>query len=238
MGDDADRDSVGAARRRASLRLSRLLQVRLLDQRQAERADYLDPARDPCRRRDPRSGDGRAHRDRPRRRATGVHYHREGKWRHQRAKNVVVAGYAIETPRLLLNSACEKFPDGLANSSGLVGKYFMPQSNHAVYGTFEDEIRWYKGPPSLAITEHWNYTDHGKDFPGGYVYMSQGPLAVEWAQTVGPERGLWGMELRNEMAEVQPYGRAEDRRRGPAEGEATGSNWPTRPTNTGCASRA
>ena len=109
-------------------------------------------------------------------RATGVHYHREGKWRHQRAKNVVVAGYAIETPRLLLNSACEKFPDGLANSSGLVGKYFMPQSNHAVYGTFEEEIRWYKGPPSLAITEHWNYADHGKDFPGGYVYMSQGPL--------------------------------------------------------------
>ena len=113
---------------------------------------------------------------------------------------MVVAGYAIETPRLLLNSACDKFPDGLANSSGLVGKYFMPQSNHAVYATFEEEIRWYKGPPSLAITEHWNYTDHGKDFPGGYVYMSQGPLAVELARVVGPERGLWGMELRNEVA--------------------------------------
>ena len=67
MGDDADRDVVGAARRRASLRLSRLLQVRLLDQRQAERAGHLDPARDPRRRRDPRSGDGRAHRDRARR---------------------------------------------------------------------------------------------------------------------------------------------------------------------------
>src|SRR4051794_25118205 len=133
-------------------------------------------------------------------RATRLHYHREGKWRHQRAKNVVVAGYAIETPRLLLNSACEKFPDGLANSSGLVGKNFMPQSNHAVYATFEEEIRWYKGPPSLAISEHWNYTDHGKSFPGGYVFMSQGPLAVEFARVVGPERGLWGMELRNEMA--------------------------------------
>jgi choline dehydrogenase-like flavoprotein len=133
-------------------------------------------------------------------RVTGLRYHREGKWRRQRAKNVVVAGYAIETPRLLLNSACDKFPDGLANSSGLVGKYFMPQSNHAVYGTFEEEIRWYKGPPSLAITEHWNYTDHGKDFPGGYVYMSEGPLAVEWAQVVGPGHGLWGMDLRDEMA--------------------------------------
>ena len=37
--------------------------------------------------------------------AAGVHYHREGRWQFQRARNVVVAGYAIETPRLLLNSA-------------------------------------------------------------------------------------------------------------------------------------
>jgi len=132
-------------------------------------------------------------------RASGVLYHREGEWRRQKAKNVVVAGYAIETPRLLLNSECGRFPDGLANSSGLVGKNFMVQSNHAVYGTFDEEIRWYKAPPSLTITEHWNYVDDGKDFAGGYVYMSQGPLAVEWAQTMGPGRGLWGMQLRNEM---------------------------------------
>ena len=43
-------------------------------------------------------------------RATGVHYHREGRWRFQRARNVVVAGYAIETPRLLLASAKGRFP--------------------------------------------------------------------------------------------------------------------------------
>src|SRR6185437_5910233 len=36
--------------------------------------------------------------------ATGLLYDREGEWRRQRARNVVVAGYAIETPRLLLNS--------------------------------------------------------------------------------------------------------------------------------------
>ncbi|MGC2201331.1 MAG: GMC family oxidoreductase [Stellaceae bacterium] len=133
-------------------------------------------------------------------RVKGLHYHREGEWRRQRAKNVVVAGYAIETPRLLLNSACPQFPDGLANSSGMVGKFLMTQSNHAAYGTFEEEIRWYKGPPSLAITEHWNYTDAGTDFPGGYSYMSQGPLPIDWAHTLTGERALWGMELRNEMA--------------------------------------
>jgi choline dehydrogenase-like flavoprotein len=119
--------------------------------------------------------------------------------RFQRAKNVVVAGYAIETPRLLLNSACPRFPDGVANSSGLVGKYFMTQSNHAVFATFAEKIRWYKGPPSLAITEHWNYTDSGKDFPGGYCFMSQGPLPIEWARNLSSGRSLWGIELRNEM---------------------------------------
>ncbi|HET7887019.1 MAG TPA: GMC family oxidoreductase [Bradyrhizobium sp.] len=131
--------------------------------------------------------------------ATGVHYVREGRWRFQRAKNVVVAGYSIETPRLLLNSASGKFPDGLANSSGLVGKNLMVQSNQAVWGTSNREIRSYKGPPSLAVTEHWNYADEGKDFYGGYCYMSQGPLPIVWATTQSRKRGLWGRALLDEM---------------------------------------
>ncbi len=131
-------------------------------------------------------------------RATGVLYHRDGEWRRQRARNVVVAGYAIETPRLLLMSANEQFPDGLANSSGLVGKYLMPNSNHGVYGLMDDEIRWYKSPPSLGVCEHWNYDDN-KDFPGGYSFMSQGPLPGEWANSMATGRGFWGMKLRQEM---------------------------------------
>jgi choline dehydrogenase-like flavoprotein len=132
-------------------------------------------------------------------RATGVQYYRDGAWRFQRARNVVVAGYAIETPRLLLNSASARFPDGLANSSGLVGRYLTVQGNQAVWGTMDDEIRAYKGPPSLAITEHWNYTDAGKDFDGGYAIMSQGPLPVLWSRTLLGTRGLWGEALRDEM---------------------------------------
>jgi choline dehydrogenase-like flavoprotein len=130
---------------------------------------------------------------------TGVHYHREGAWRFQRARNVVVAGYAIETPRLLLNSATERFPDGLANSSGQMGRNLMVQTNHGVYGSFEEEIRWYKGPPSLALTEHWNYHDEGKDFSGGYAYMSQGPLPQQWAATQTGNHGLWGDALMRDM---------------------------------------
>ena len=131
--------------------------------------------------------------------ATGVHYYREGRWHFQHARNVVVAGYAIETPRLLLNSATDRFRDGLANSSGLVGKNLMAQSNQAVWGVMDDEVRSYKGPPSLAITEHWNYEDKGKDFFGGYSYMSQGPLPQLWANTQMGAHGLWGARLISEM---------------------------------------
>ena len=131
-------------------------------------------------------------------RATGVHFHREGAWHFQRAKHVVVAGYAIESPRLLLNSATDRFPDGLANRTGLVGKNLMTQSNQAVWGRMEEEVRWYKGPPSLAITEHWNYDDR-KDFHGGYCWMGQGPLPNEWASVQTGARGLWGRQLRDAM---------------------------------------
>ena len=131
-------------------------------------------------------------------RACGVHYHRDGRWRFQKARNVIVAGYAIETPRLLLNSAGGRFKQGLANSSGLVGRYLMTQPNQAVFGRVEDEIRSYKGPPSLAITEHWNYDDD-KDFHGGYCWMGQGPLPIEWMKTVTGARRIWGEELRTTM---------------------------------------
>ncbi len=136
-------------------------------------------------------------------RVTGVHYQRAtgngGEWQFQKARNVVVAGYAIETPRLLLNSDSSEFPDGLANSSGLVGKNLMPHLNQSVFGYVEDEVRSYKSPPSLSLSEHWNYQDEGKDYHGGWCYMAPGPLAGGWAQIVSG-RGIWGQELLDEMS--------------------------------------
>ena len=63
-----------------------------------------------------------------------MYYFREGRWRFQSARNVVVSGYAIETPRLLLLSANSRFRYGLANSSGLIGKNLTVQGNQAVLG--------------------------------------------------------------------------------------------------------
>jgi choline dehydrogenase-like flavoprotein len=63
----------------------------------------------------------------------------------QKAKAVVVCANGAETPRLLLLSANKQFPDGLANSSGLVGKYLMLNSSAVSMGVFEHPLNDYKG---------------------------------------------------------------------------------------------
>ena len=132
--------------------------------------------------------------------ASSLVYHREGQWRRQKARHIVVAGYSIETPRLLLNSSCDQFPNGLANENGLVGTHLMIHSGPGVWGYMDEEVRCYRAPPCMAVTEHWNYDDSDeKDFHGGYAFMSQGPLPVGWAQALSVQRNLWGMKLREEM---------------------------------------
>ena len=69
--------------------------------------------------------------------ATGATYiDAETRQRHHVSANViVVCASTIESIRLLLNSACGKHPDGLGNSSGLLGKYFMDQCPGMVFGS-------------------------------------------------------------------------------------------------------
>ena len=68
---------------------------------------------------------------------TGVLYaDKGGKQQMQKARAVCVAGNSIESPRLLLNSASAKSPDGLANSSGMVGKNYMRHMTGSVYAAF------------------------------------------------------------------------------------------------------
>ena len=78
--------------------------------------------------------------------ATGVTYvDGDGLEQFQRARLVCVAGNSIETPRLLLNSASSMFPDGLANSSGQVGRNYMRHLTASVYAIFDQPVRFYRG---------------------------------------------------------------------------------------------
>ena len=135
-------------------------------------------------------------------RATGVVYLRTGRAaeERQRAKQVVVAGYAVETPRLLLNSASALFPDGLANSSGCVGRYFMVHSGDQVFARFGERINQYKAPPpGGSITEHFNRTMADAGFVCGYTIEVVGPQLGDFARRMTISRRVWGAALRRAM---------------------------------------
>ncbi len=130
--------------------------------------------------------------------ATGVRYFRHGRERFQRARMVAVAGYSIETPRLLLNSACARFPEGLCNDHDLVGRYVMVQGAPQTAGRFDDEIRMYKAPPPETTTEEFYETDPAKPYRRGFSIQTVSPLPITWAEHVAAQ-GHWGADLRAVM---------------------------------------
>ncbi|MDQ2687955.1 MAG: GMC family oxidoreductase, partial [Armatimonadota bacterium] len=139
-------------------------------------------------------------------RVTGVTYFdRDGNEREQKARAVIVSGYAIETPRLLLNSACSGFEQGLANSSGTLGKYLMAQAGNVIMGRFDDPIRMYKAPPAHALTEEFYETDPKRDFARGFAIQTVGPLPIAFAKQMMAAQGAWGWGLRRTMMDYNHW---------------------------------
>jgi choline dehydrogenase-like flavoprotein len=132
--------------------------------------------------------------------ATGVHYVRDGISRFQKARMVAVAGYSIETPRLLLNSASARFPDGLCNDFDQVGRYLMVQGAPQTAGRFDAEIRMYKAPPPEVSTEQFYETDPAKPYRRGFSVQTVSPLPITWAEHVAAQ-GHWGAALRRYMSD-------------------------------------
>ncbi|WP_026818238.1 GMC family oxidoreductase [Arthrobacter castelli] len=132
--------------------------------------------------------------------ATGVHYISDGVEHFQRAGTVVVAGYSIETPRLLLNSRSALFPDGLCNNFDQVGRYLMVQGAAQTSGRFESEIRKYKAPPPEVSCEDFYETDPSKPYKRGFSLQTVAPLPVTWSEHLTAQ-GHWGADLRRRMTD-------------------------------------
>ncbi len=137
---------------------------------------------------------------------TGVTYFdADGREHEQRAKLVIVCGYSIETPRLLFNSACAGHEQGLANSSGTLGRYLMTQAGNVVLGRFAGLVRMYKGPPAHSLTEHWYETDPARDFARGFAVQTVGPLPIGFAKQMLVAKGAWGWGLRRLMMDYNHW---------------------------------
>jgi choline dehydrogenase-like flavoprotein len=132
--------------------------------------------------------------------ATGVHYLKGGVPRFQRARMVAVAGYSIETPRLLLNSASRRFPDGLCNDFDQVGRYLMVQGAPQTAGRFDAEVRMYKSPPPEVSCEEFYETDPARPYKRGFSVQTVSPLPITWAEHVAAQ-GHWGASLRAYMSD-------------------------------------
>jgi choline dehydrogenase-like flavoprotein len=128
--------------------------------------------------------------------ATGALYaDRDGRDVFQPAGVTVVAANGIGSPRLLLASASPRFPQGLANSSGLVGKRLMLHPFGTVVGLFDEELGtthglWGQHLHCLQFYE----TDASRGFVRGAKWGLQptgGPLSMTRPYPWG-DNPIWG----------------------------------------------
>lgn len=117
--------------------------------------------------------------------ATGaIYYDADGVEHFQDAEMVILACNAIGTPRILLNSASGRFPNGLANSSGLLGKNLMFHPYASIRGFFDHPTDGYRGPHIGTWSQQFYETDRSRGFVRGYTYQfSRGAGPVSTAMT-------------------------------------------------------
>jgi len=125
---------------------------------------------------------------------TGVVYaDANGALQRQKARVVCVAGNSIESPRLLLNSHSAMFPDGLANSSGQVGRNYMRHMTGSVYGVFDQPVHMYRGTTMAGIVSDEIGNDPSRGFVGGYEMETLSLGLPFMAAFLDP--GAWGRDF-------------------------------------------
>jgi len=142
--------------------------------------------------------------------ATGAVYLQGGVEHFQAADVVIVAANGVGTPRLLLMSASNQFPDGLANSSGLVGKRYMTHPFGTSVGIYEDPVEDWTGPAGEVIESMEFYeTDESRGFVRGskwhIIPSSVAPTRMidRWTKGEGTaDESFWGTDFTARMKDM------------------------------------
>lgn len=117
-----------------------------------------------------------------------VIYVHKGQEKRLRCRYVFLCAGSIETPRLLLLN-------GIANSSGHVGRNLMAHTALQIWGEFDEDVRPYKGIPGAIISEDTHRVEKA-DFVGGYLLQSIGVMPITYLSQMARGRGLWGQALK------------------------------------------
>jgi choline dehydrogenase-like flavoprotein len=137
-------------------------------------------------------------------RVTGVVYFDSQKREvRQKAKAVVLAANAGESARLLLMSKSARFPDGLANTNGVVGKYAMFGNGAGASALFEHPLNEYKGVISGAAIVDYVPSDAKRGFYGGGRMTARGYLTPFELGLGGlsPDAPRWGAGYKKALQE-------------------------------------
>jgi choline dehydrogenase-like flavoprotein len=133
-----------------------------------------------------------------------LYYDPKGNERSQKAKAVILSANGAETARLLLMSASARHPDGLANSSGFVGRNLMFNAHQVSHGVFEHRLNDYKGAQVSRIVHDFYENDEKRGFYGGggidaRPLWSATPI-LHAMQGMPPDVPTWGTQFKDEMA--------------------------------------
>lgn len=134
-----------------------------------------------------------------------IYWEEDGTEQAQRTRAVVLCANGAETPRLLLHSESSQFPDGLANSSGVVGRNLMFNGYTTVAGIFEQPVNAWKSVPATRVIHDFYELDPGLGFYGGGGIDGRHPsrgAPLEFAQISGSlvPGPRWGSEFKRNLA--------------------------------------
>ena len=128
----------------------------------------------------------------------------DGRQRGQKARAVVLSANGAETSRLLLLSASDRHPDGLANSSGFVGRNLMFNSHAQVQAVFEHPLNDYKGVQVTRIVHDLYEADPKRGFYGGGGFDARpflGATPIGYALRLqNPDKPSWGAGFKDRLA--------------------------------------
>ena len=138
--------------------------------------------------------------------ATGIVYVQDGRTHRQTADVVIISAFCIEGPRLLLHSGTGRFKEGLANSSGTVGRYLLAHVADSHMVPFEKPVHMWSTAPGTLLSQHHYGTQPDRQFAGGWSWMTSVLFPAEFGillTKAGPR--MWGDRLMRALEDYPSY---------------------------------
>ena len=137
-------------------------------------------------------------------RVTGVEYYDDKKQKQvQEASVVILAAWSAQNPRILLNSATDKHPKGLANKNELVGKYMMTHSIAGTWALFDEDITPHMGTIGAQFMSYDRYakTSYPNAFGSTFIVAGAAMKTNDYANARGDLFGAGAARLHEARGE-------------------------------------